>query len=141
MRLEIVEAVAAARYRACMGTRKNEPSGPAQGASAAPARRGRPRASETFTISFRVDEAHRQRLARQADAMGVSPHEYARILVFQSLDQHEAVHFVEETQATHQAIRNLREDLAAGLEVILTNVTHADPAQVRSWIDTHLRQR
>ena len=103
--------------------------------------RGRPRGQETTTVSFRVDAAHLRALSRGADAFGMSLHEYGRLLTYQALDREAEVQFAEEVGAARREIAALREDLAASLEVILTNTTKADTRQIRAWVDANLRHR
>jgi len=104
-------------------------------------KRGRPRRQETTTVSFRVDTARLRALERGAAEVGVSAHEYARLLTFQTLDRHEEVQFAEEIAQARREITALREDLAASLEVILTNTTKAESRQIRAWIESNLRHR
>lgn len=99
------------------------------------------RRQETTTVSFRVDTARLKALERGALDIGVSTHEYARILTYQTLDRLEEIQFTEELERTRNEIESLRDDVAASLEVILTNTTKAEVKQIRAWIDANLRHR
>lgn len=118
-----------------------EPQNKPRPAQAGSAKRGRPRRQDTTTVSFRVDGARLRALARGASEIGVSPHEYARILTYRILDRQEEVQFAEEVAVARREIASLRNDLAASLEVILANTTRAEAPQIRAWIDANLRHR
>jgi hypothetical protein len=95
----------------------------------------------TYTIGFRLDEYYLSRLERGAAAYGISIHEYARQRLVELLDRQEEARLLEEAERTRAAVESLREDLAITLEAVLLNLSRADPATIRTWVDEHLRLR
>lgn len=105
-------------------------------------RRGRPDKRPTHPISFRVDNTHLQELEKRASVVGLSAHEYARILVYEALNNDVAKTLLDGQERSERRTEELREDLALTLEAILVNVVKTTPSdEIRSWIDENLRGR
>jgi hypothetical protein len=104
-----------------------------------PKRRRRP---ETFTVSFRVDSSHLKDLEKGAVELGISLHEYARILTYQALDQELQEKLLDGQERTEKRLDALREDIALTLETVLLNVVKGtSKEQLQSWVDENLRGR
>lgn len=102
--------------------------------------RGRPRKRDTFTISFRVDTAHQAALGKAAEELGMSVHEYARLLTYQGLDHTFQAQMVEEMQDVRGEIRVLRDELLEGVALLLNNMVEEEPSAVRSVVTKTLRR-
>lgn len=100
----------------------------------------RPAREPTQTISFRVDARMYRRLEEAAEKVHMSPGEYARKMVGDSLDDHVHARLLEEAVETHQAVSRLRSDLATALETLLLNLTTADRDEIRQWVSEQLRR-
>jgi sugar diacid utilization regulator len=98
------------------------------------------RASETFIISYRVESARLAQLEKGASELGVSLHEYARILLFRVLDQGELSGLQAAQEETRSEVRKLREDMAVSVEMILSNLADEDSQdEIRDWVSQNLR--
>src|SRR5262245_31927860 len=91
----------------------------------------RPRTPATIPIGFRVDAYYRTLLEKGAAAYGISLHAYARQRLKELLDHQEETRLLGELQAAQAELRALREDVARTLEIVLVNVTKAEPARVQ----------
>lgn len=80
------------------------------------------------TVAFRIDPHYLGRLTSQAKPLGLSPGEYARQLVIQSLEQEPSEKFSHE-------VRRLREALAAVFYALLTTRLGSSPTEARRLVD------
>lgn len=94
----------------------------------------------SYTVGFRLDSYYVSLLERGAAAYEISIHEYARQRLVELLDRQEETRLLEEASQTRVAVSSLREDLARTLEVLLANLTSADPKAIRDWISANLRR-
>lgn len=110
-------------------------------AKLAPRPRGRPRKRETFTVGFRVDTAHLAALDKGALELGVSVHEYARVLTYQALDKSGEARLLEEMEDTRREVRTLRAELLDGVALIIANVVdeEEEPGDIRALVEKALR--
>lgn len=98
------------------------------------------RRAETFTVSYRVETARIAQLEKGASELGVSVHEYARILLFRVLDQGELSDLQAAQEETRKEVKRLREDMAVSVEMILSNLTEDDSQNdIKDWVDANLR--
>lgn len=105
-----------------------------------PAGKDRRRRPPTYTVGFRLDAYYLQRLERGAARYGISIHEYARQRLTELLDGQEAAPVLDEISRARTGVDELREDVARTLEILLVNLTRAEPQEVRLWVDAHLRR-
>ncbi len=95
---------------------------------------------ETYTIAYRVDGAALLWLKEQAASYGMSVHEYARQQLLDTIADAATEEMRGEIKEVRDTVKDLREDLAVTLEVVLSNTTKADPVRIRAWVDENLRK-
>lgn len=94
-------------------------------------------------ISFRLSEPLMDLLIHRASQLDVSPHEIAKRIVVDFLQDADRARLLDELKATRQGMEQdlarLRKDLARTLETVVLNTNpEIEPAQVRAWISKHL---
>lgn len=94
---------------------------------------------ETFTIGFRVDGSRLSALESGASEVSLSVHEYARLILFQKLDQQNEQRIREEVEQVHDALQALRAELIEAVSLLLMNIVDEDSAAIRTLVERVLR--
>ncbi len=90
-------------------------------------------------VNFRIGNAYFKQLAALGESLGLSPHEYARHLVCQTLEDTGRDDVLNEVASVREEVAGLRHDVAASLiTVLLQTVPNANEKEIRGWVSESL---
>ncbi len=97
--------------------------------------------SQTRPVSFRLDAHYLERLKKQASKFGMSPGEYTRRLVLDTLEESDRRRLDEGVNALQKELGQLRSDLANAVLALLVGAGKVGKEEARAWVQANLRSR
>lgn len=91
--------------------------------------------STSPVVSFRVGQRLAAKLEERAAALGLSPGDYAKLVLIHKLEGAHEAELEARLCAIDEALQSLRHDVSQALAAILLNLTGATEAQVRALLD------
>lgn len=97
--------------------------------------------SGTKPVSFRLDEHYLERLKSVAAKYGMSPGDYARRIVLDSLENTENRKVLDELRSMKHGISELRGDVVTATLALLVGAGKVNMEEAREWVSKNLKAR
>jgi hypothetical protein len=90
-------------------------------------------------VNFRIGNAYFKQLAELGEPLGLSPHEFARHLICQTLEDAGREDVLNAVSSVREEVAGLRRDLSESLNtILLQTVPNADGKEIRAWVSKNL---
>jgi hypothetical protein len=95
-------------------------------------------AARTVPVSFRLPAKYKQALADRGKELGLSPGEFARKVIIESLNDDFHTHVFEELARIFREVQTGRDDLATVAKALMVTAGHQSEEEVQAWINEAL---